>query len=152
MEFAMKDYYAILEIPPDASLEHIKEQRHFLIQAWHPDKFSNPAQKAKAEEKTKEINEAYSVLKDPQKRAAYNAAFFYQSPKPAKQQEASNYDSQRTPARKQTVEGKTVNKQTKHSRTLTIKKIQLRKIRKTTYRLGRQIRFFMFLWLLRYSG
>ena len=69
---AMKDYYAILEVPPTASQETIKEQYHFLIQAWHPDKFSNPNQKAKAEEKSKEINAAYNVLKNPQKRAQYD--------------------------------------------------------------------------------
>lgn len=68
----MKDYYAILEVPPTASQETIKEQYYFLIQAWHPDKFSNPTQKAKAEEKSKEINAAYDVLKNLQKRAKYD--------------------------------------------------------------------------------
>ncbi|HUH98280.1 MAG TPA: response regulator [Anaerolineales bacterium] len=68
----MKDYYAILEVPPTATQEEIREQYFFLIQAWHPDKFRSPAQKAKAEEKSKEVNIAYGVLKDPAKRAEYD--------------------------------------------------------------------------------
>ncbi len=69
----MKDYYEILELPSDATQEEIREQYYFLIQAWHPDKFPRPAQKARAEEKSKEINIAYSVLKDVQKRAQYDS-------------------------------------------------------------------------------
>lgn len=69
----MKDFYVIFEVPPDASQDAIREQYHFLIQAWHPDKFSNSAQKAKAEEKSKDINIAYAVLKDPEKRAQYDS-------------------------------------------------------------------------------
>jgi len=68
----MKDYYAILEVPPTATQEEIREQYYFLIQAWHPDKFRKPDQKAKAEEKSKEINIAYGVLKDFSKRAEYD--------------------------------------------------------------------------------
>ena len=68
----MKDYYAILEVPPTATQEEIREQYYFLIQAWHPDKFRSPRQKAKAEEKSKEINIAYGVLKDIAKRAEYD--------------------------------------------------------------------------------
>jgi len=68
----MKDYYAILEVPPTATQEEIREQYYFLIQAWHPDKFRNPQQKAKAEEKSKEVNIAYAVLKDFAKRAEYD--------------------------------------------------------------------------------
>ena len=56
-----KNYYQILEVEPDASQEKIKEQYLFLMQAWHPDKFSNPAQKAKAEEITVGMNTAYEV-------------------------------------------------------------------------------------------
>jgi CheY-like chemotaxis protein/DnaJ-domain-containing protein 1 len=68
----MKDFYAILEVSPTASQETIREQYLLLIQAWHPDKFPNPAQKAKAEEKCKQINVAYDVLRDPRKRANYD--------------------------------------------------------------------------------
>src|SRR5512135_1267366 len=68
----MKDYYEILEVPPTASQETIREQYLLLIQAWHPDKFPKPAQKAKAEEKCKQINIAYGVLGDVQKRLRYD--------------------------------------------------------------------------------
>jgi curved DNA-binding protein CbpA len=68
----MKNYYQILEIPPDASQDIIKEQYRFLVQAWHPDKFPNPAQKIKAEEKIKEIIAAYEILRDPIKRAEFD--------------------------------------------------------------------------------
>ncbi len=68
----MKDYYAILDVPPTASQEVIREQYLLLIQAWHPDKFPKASQKAKAEEKCKEINIAYGVLGDAQKRAQYD--------------------------------------------------------------------------------
>ena len=68
----MKDYYDILEVLPTATQEEIREQYYLLIQAWHPDKFRSPRQKAKAEEKSKEINIAYGVLKDIAKRAEYD--------------------------------------------------------------------------------
>ena len=68
----MKDYYAILEVPPTATQAEIREQYYFLIQAWHPDKFRNAEQKAKAEEKSKQVNIAYAVLKDSAKRAEYD--------------------------------------------------------------------------------
>ncbi len=68
----MKNYYQILEVEPDASDEKIKEQYLILVQAWHPDKFSKADQKARAEERVKQINAAYDVLKSPQKRAAYD--------------------------------------------------------------------------------
>jgi curved DNA-binding protein CbpA len=58
------DYYAILEISPEASAEEIKKQYHFLAQAWHPDKFSSPEHKKRAEDRLKEINAAYEVLSE----------------------------------------------------------------------------------------
>lgn len=68
----MKNFYEILELQFDASQEKIKEQYRFIVNAWHPDKFSSPAHKAKAEEKIKEINEAYQILNDPSSRAQYD--------------------------------------------------------------------------------
>jgi len=68
----MKTHYEILEVEPDATQDEIKEQYLFLIQAWHPDKFPKAAQKAKAEEKTKEINAAYEILRKSVKRAEYD--------------------------------------------------------------------------------
>jgi tetratricopeptide (TPR) repeat protein len=68
----MKDFYATLDLSSDATQEQIKEQWRFLVHAWHPDKFPNPQQKTKAEEKVKEINEAYEILGNPMKRAQYD--------------------------------------------------------------------------------
>ncbi len=82
----MKDYYAILEIPPTASSEAIREQYLLLIQAWHPDKFRTAAQKAKAEEKCKQINIAYDILKDASKRAEYDSGLSGHPPPSGEQQ------------------------------------------------------------------
>jgi formylglycine-generating enzyme required for sulfatase activity/DnaJ-domain-containing protein 1 len=82
----MKDYYAILDLESNASQENIKEQYRFLVQAWHPDKFPTPTQKAKAEEKIKEINGAFEVLGNPAKRAQYDRERNFQSSSFAKEE------------------------------------------------------------------
>lgn len=68
----MKDYYRILEIPRDASQEAIRDRYRVLVLTWHPDRFTDPAEKSNAEERVKEINEAYEVLSDPGKRRRYD--------------------------------------------------------------------------------
>src|SRR6266436_4312666 len=67
----MKYYYRILDISPDSSLDKIKEQYHLLIFAWHPDRHPEKY-KAQAEEKSKDINEAYKVLSDTERRKTYD--------------------------------------------------------------------------------
>ncbi len=64
-----KDYYAILGVNRDASEAEVKRKYRELAMKYHPDR--NPDDK-RAEEKFKEINEAYQVLSDPQKRAHYD--------------------------------------------------------------------------------
>lgn len=64
-----KDYYEVLEVSKDASEDEIKKSFRRLAMQYHPDR--NPGNK-EAETKFKEINEAYEVLKDEQKRAAYD--------------------------------------------------------------------------------
>ncbi|HVU06906.1 MAG TPA: molecular chaperone DnaJ [Verrucomicrobiae bacterium] len=66
---AKRDYYEVLEIKRTMTIEEIKKSYRRLAVKHHPDK--NPGDKA-AEEKFKEISEAYEVLSDPQKRAAYD--------------------------------------------------------------------------------
>lgn len=61
--------YEILGVAKDASDADIKKAYHKLVMKYHPDK--NPGDKA-AEDKFKEINNAFDVLRDPQKRAAYD--------------------------------------------------------------------------------
>ena len=63
------EYYDLLEVKKDASAEEIKRAFRKQAMKYHPDR--NPGDK-EAEQKFKAINEAYEVLKDEQKRAAYD--------------------------------------------------------------------------------
>src|SRR4028118_1577272 len=64
-----RDYYEILGVPTDASNDEIKKVFRRLARQYHPD--LNPGDKA-AEEKFKDIGEAYEVLSDPNKRLQYD--------------------------------------------------------------------------------
>lgn len=63
-----KDYYKILGVKRDAALDEIKRAYRRLARKYHPDVSKEP----NCEERFKEVGEAYEVLKDPQKRAAYD--------------------------------------------------------------------------------
>ncbi len=65
----MKDYYRILGVSRDASQEEIKKAYRELAFKYHPDR--NPGD-SEAEERFKEINEAYQILGDPRKRSEYD--------------------------------------------------------------------------------
>jgi curved DNA-binding protein len=64
-----KDYYKILGVERSASADEIKKAFRKLALKYHPDRNPNNKQ---AEEKFKELNEAYEVLSDPQKRSRYD--------------------------------------------------------------------------------
>jgi molecular chaperone DnaJ len=66
---AKQDFYEILGVAKSAEAEDLKRAYRKLAMQWHPDR--NPGDKS-AEHKFKDINEAYDVLKDDQKRAAYD--------------------------------------------------------------------------------
>jgi molecular chaperone DnaJ len=66
---AKQDFYELLGVSKGAGAEDLKRAYRKLAMQWHPDR--NPGDKA-AEQKFKDINEAYDVLKDDQKRAAYD--------------------------------------------------------------------------------
>jgi curved DNA-binding protein len=69
MAVRFKDYYEILGVPRTATSEEIKAAFRRLARQYHPDVAKN---KAAAEEKFKEINEANEVLSDPEKRRRYD--------------------------------------------------------------------------------
>jgi curved DNA-binding protein len=66
MEF--RDYYKIIGVPRDATQDEIKRAYRKLARKYHPDVSKEPD----AEERFKELGEAYEVLKDPEKRVAYD--------------------------------------------------------------------------------
>jgi molecular chaperone DnaJ len=68
---AKRDYYEILGVKKSVSLDEIKKAYRELALRYHPDRVPHE-QKKEAEEKFKEISEAYAVLSDSQKRALYD--------------------------------------------------------------------------------
>ena len=66
---AKRDYYEILGVQRTATEQDLKSAFRKSAMVYHPDK--NPGDK-EAEQKFKELGEAYEILKDPQKRAAYD--------------------------------------------------------------------------------
>jgi len=65
-----KDYYKILGVSRNASDEEIKKAYRKMAMQYHPDR--NAGKEKEATEKFKEINEAYGVLGDPEKRKQYD--------------------------------------------------------------------------------
>jgi molecular chaperone DnaJ len=65
------DYYNILGIPKDSTQNEIKNQFRRLVKEWHPDKNPDP----KTKEKMAEINKAYEVLSDKERRSNYDKYF-----------------------------------------------------------------------------
>ena len=69
-----KDYYEILGLKKGASDKDIKSAYRKMAAKWHPDKFATASEEEKkeAEEKFKEINEANTILSDPEKKSNYD--------------------------------------------------------------------------------
>jgi molecular chaperone DnaJ len=65
-----KDYYKLLEIDKSATQEEIRKAYRKMVKKWHPDRHQE--NKQRAEDKFKEIQEAYEVLSDPEKRKLYD--------------------------------------------------------------------------------
>lgn len=70
------NYYAVLDVSPDATPEQIKAAYRILVHLLHPDRLQQapPQVRQYAEERLKKINQAYAVLYDPARRAQYDAA------------------------------------------------------------------------------
>lgn len=66
-----KDYYEILEVSPEASLEEIKQAYRSQSLKWHPDRNKDKDTTAIMQD----INEAYSILKDAEKRQRYDKEY-----------------------------------------------------------------------------
>lgn len=71
MAVQFRDYYETLGVPKTASADEIKSAFRKLARKHHPD-MAKAKEKAAAEEKFKQINEAYEVLSDPEKRVKYD--------------------------------------------------------------------------------
>ena len=73
-DFLEKDYYKTLGVPKDAKPDEIKKAYRKLARKYHPDANADGTDRAKAEERFKEISEAYDVLSDTTRRKEYDEA------------------------------------------------------------------------------
>ncbi|KAJ2842714.1 hypothetical protein GGI22_007455, partial [Coemansia erecta] len=67
-----KDYYKVLGVSSDATNTEIKRAHRKMAQQWHPDRYRGDLSKEEVEKKMAEINEAYELLMDEEKRAQYD--------------------------------------------------------------------------------
>jgi hypothetical protein len=66
------DHYEALDVAPDASADEIRAAWRFLLVAFHPDRFRDAGQSARAQEVTKRVNAAWQELGDPARRRRYD--------------------------------------------------------------------------------
>jgi hypothetical protein len=74
------DYYAILQLPPGASIERVRDHYRRLAKVFHPDRNGGDPW---CQEQIKRINSAFEVLNDPDRKAAYDQRLMSRRPKPA---------------------------------------------------------------------
>lgn len=89
---AFKNYYEILGVEPFANADAVKSAFRKLARQYHPDLNNNTLQ---AEEKFKEINEAYEILSDPAKRAIHDTALQALGKKPNGKQTAKKTEEKK---------------------------------------------------------
>jgi len=96
---AAPDFYQILGVSPSASAEEIKSVHRELVKKYHPDLFPKSAEKARANKKLQQINEAYTTLSNEERRRQYDARLAQRS-RAFKPAEAANQSrSSATPRR-----------------------------------------------------
>ncbi|NBD33072.1 MAG: DnaJ domain-containing protein [Cyanobacteria bacterium] len=91
----LPNYYELLDVSPDATVEEIKRAYRRLARKYHPD--LNPGDK-QAEETFKDLVEAYDVLCDPEERQKYDQLINSRNPKSRRRSQASNPKTRRSPA------------------------------------------------------
>jgi len=88
-----RDYYKILELNKDASDDDIRKAYKRLALKWHPDRNSGSEEQKKMAERTfKDINDAYSVLKDPKTKQQYDSGFDPLNPEEASMGGGAGFD------------------------------------------------------------
>lgn len=92
----MKDYYKILQVAPDASPKVIQMAYKALAKKYHPD--LNPGQEEAAQKKMKDVNEAYEILSDKDKRWQYDQIYYRQE----KTEQKTSYSAPEPPKGAQT--------------------------------------------------
>jgi hypothetical protein len=95
---AIPDFYKILDVSPSASADEIKAAHRELVKKYHPDLFPTGAQKAQANDKLQQINEAYAVLSNRERRREYDSGLL-QEARPVKRAAATKSRSTATPRR-----------------------------------------------------
>ena len=66
------DHYLVLGIRPDATQDEVHDAWRFAVQVYHPDRFTDPALRDRADEMTRRVNAAWQVLGDATRRARYD--------------------------------------------------------------------------------
>jgi curved DNA-binding protein CbpA len=96
---ALPDFYQILGVSSSASAEEIKSVHRELVKKYHPDLFPKSAEKARANKKLQQINEAYTTLSNEERRRRYDARLAQRS-RTVKPAEASTQSRPATTSRR----------------------------------------------------